>query len=169
MVEKEILQPNWLYSYLICKRQAWLISHGIEGKQDNVYLDIGRLIHEETYDRYSHEEIILDGAKIDVFFESKNVKLIGEIKASSRRVEEAKMQLLYYCYILKQRGLEVDAQLLIPREKKRIKVELNPDSEKRLLEHLNDLSNTIKTPKPPEPIRLSSCSKCAYEEFCWGE
>lgn len=162
------IQPNWLYSYLICKRQAWLISHGIEGFQKNVYLDLGRLVHEETYDRYKHEQILLEGAKIDVIYKGKHVAVIGEIKLSSRRINEAKMQLLYYCYILKQKGVEHTAELLIPKEKKRIKVELDQNAESELQKKLVELSEVINLPSPPHAKRIPSCGKCAYEEFCWG-
>lgn len=162
------IQPNWLYSFLNCKRQAWLISHGIEGFQKNVYLDLGRLVHEEAYDRYKHEQIVLEGAKIDVIYKGKQAAVIGEIKLSSRRMKEAKMQLLYYCYILKRKGLEYTAELLIPKEKKRIKVELDRDAEKEIEEKLSELREIIKLPTPPAAERTRSCGKCAYEEFCWG-
>lgn len=162
------IQPNWLYSYLICKRQAWLISHGIEGFQKNVYLDLGRLVHEEAYDRYKHEQIVLEGAKIDVIYKGKQAAVIGEIKLSSKRIKEAKMQLLYYCYILKQKGVEYSAELLIPREKKRIKVELDREAEAEIEQALDELKELINLPVPPVAKRICSCGKCAYEEFCWG-
>jgi|GEM_PF-6934261 len=79
VIERNSIQANWLYSYLICKRQAWLISRGIEGYQKNEYLDLGRLIHEKTYSRYKHEEILLPGIKIDVFYKDKKSIAIGEI------------------------------------------------------------------------------------------
>uniref|UniRef100_A0A7V4FIZ6 CRISPR-associated exonuclease Cas4 n=1 Tax=Fervidobacterium pennivorans TaxID=93466 RepID=A0A7V4FIZ6_FERPE len=169
MVEEIEIQPNWLYSYLICKREAWLISHGIEGKQDNIYLDLGRLIHEESYSRYKHEQIVMPSVKIDILYENKNTKVIGEIKSSSKRLKEAKMQLLYYCYILQKKGIQFTAEILIPKEKKRIRVELTDEHIKEIETVIEEVKELINFSKPPIPIRQSSCTKCAYEEFCWGE
>jgi len=168
VIERNSIQANWLYSYLICKRQAWLISRGIEGYQKNEYLDLGRLIHEKTYSRYKHEEILLPGIKIDVFYKDKKSIAIGEIKSSNRRLEQAKKQLLYYCYILKQNGIEIEGELLIPKEKKRIRIQLTPEKEKEIEKIIEEIKDLISQPKPPEPSRISSCSKCSYFEFCWG-
>ncbi|MCX7654630.1 MAG: CRISPR-associated protein Cas4 [Fervidobacterium sp.] len=169
MVDKIEIQPNWLYSYLVCQREAWLIAHGIEGEQNNIYLELGRLIHEETYSRYKHEQIVMPSVKIDLFYENKKTKIIGEIKSSSKRLKEAKLQLLYYCYILKQKGVEFSAELLIPKERKRIKVELTDESIQQINKLVIEVKELIELPRPPQQIRQSACTKCAYEKFCWTE
>lgn len=40
-----------LESYLVCKRQAWLGYHAIQGACDNDYLKQGNYIHQESYKR----------------------------------------------------------------------------------------------------------------------
>lgn len=162
------IQPNWLYSYLNCKREAWLISHGIESYQSFDLLELGRLIHEESYSRYKHELINAPGMKIDIVTSRENKLLIGEIKSSSRRLKQAKLQLLYYLYILKTQGINAEGELLIPKEKKRIKVKLDEQSEIELKSLLEDLKRTIELEKPPKAEYKALCKSCSYGEFCWG-
>jgi len=37
---------------LICKRQVWLISHGVEADKEDEFLKLGRLIDESSYERF---------------------------------------------------------------------------------------------------------------------
>jgi CRISPR-associated exonuclease Cas4 len=162
------IQPNWLYSYLNCKREAWLISHGVEPYQNFDLLELGRLIHEEAYSRYKHELINAPGMKIDIVTYMENKLLIGEIKSSSKKLKQAKLQLLYYLYILKNQGIKAEGELLIPKEKKRMKVNLDEQSEIELKRLLEDLKRTIELEKPPKAEYKTLCKSCAYGEFCWG-
>lgn len=168
MVDEVIIQANWVYSYTICKREAWLIAHGIEGYQENDFIELGKLMHEESYKKEKKEQIALPGLRIDVFIKDNKGYAIGEIKSSSRKVEQAKIQLLYYIWRLKEYGIEMKGEILIPKEKKRIKVELKKEDEIFLENLLLEIKELIAQPKSPPPVRKSFCSKCNYFEFCWG-
>jgi len=162
------VRPNWFYSYLNCPRQAWLISHGIEPYQNFDLLELGRIIHEESYPRYKHELITAPGMKIDIVSSTAKELIIGEIKSSSRKLKEAKLQILYYLYILKQQGINAEGELLIPKEKKRLNVRLNEQLENEIKNLLVDCQKLIKQEKPPKAEYKSLCKPCAYGEFCWG-
>jgi len=79
--------------------------------------------------------------------------------------------LLYYLYILKQKGIEKKGRLEVFEKKKQDKkqfiLELNEENEKRLLDILEDIEAILSNDKPPEPIFESKCKRCAYYEYCF--
>jgi len=93
--------------------------------------------------------------------------IVGEIKKSSRFEQPAKMQLAYYLYCLKQYGIAATGELLIPKEKKRIKVELTENIKAELKQTISAIKEIIKQEKSPLPQRTKYCSHCAYKDFCW--
>ncbi|MBT1248352.1 MULTISPECIES: CRISPR-associated protein Cas4 [unclassified Thermosipho (in: thermotogales)] len=168
MVNLERIQANWLYSFTICKREAWLIAHGIEGYQENIYLELGRLIHEKSYSKEVKREISLSGLKIDLFLKENKGIILGEIKSSSKKIDEAKIQMMYYIMRLREYGLDVEGEILVPKEKKRIKIRMNEEEEVYVKTLILELEQLIDEPLPPKPVRKSICPKCSYFEFCWG-
>jgi len=158
------LYGSLLYAFLICPRQAWLMSRQISGDQTNTMLEIGRIIDEKTFTREKKE--IRFGSNIFdmVKTEDGKVKLI-EVKKSSKMLEAAKMQLLYYIYCSK---LEVEAEIRIPKEKKIIKVELTQDNKELLENIIFEIIKLIDKNKPPLPIMCKFCKQCSYSEFCWA-
>ena len=83
MVEKElsnfIADGTLIWYYYICKREVWLIAHGIEPPQENEFISIGRLVHEEYYRKFKKELLVDNKIKIDIL---EGKKVIGEIKKS---------------------------------------------------------------------------------------
>jgi len=157
---------NLINAYYICHRKLWLFSHQINPPVDNFYLDIGRLIGEESYSR-SKKEIQAGNLKIDMI-ENENGKLIiAEIKKSSKGQKPARMQLAFYLYQLKKQRLNLSGELLIPRERKRIKVELTDELESELENAFESMKKIISSEQPPEPHKIGFCRNCAYREFCW--
>ncbi|MGQ9857013.1 MAG: CRISPR-associated protein Cas4 [Fervidobacterium sp.] len=163
------IQPNWLYSFLNCHRECWLISHGIEANQDYDLLVLGRLIHQESYERLKHEALSSFGMKIDVISSNDKKLIVGEIKSSSKKLTQARWQLVYYLYILKQQGIDAEGVLLIPKERKKITVKLDESTEQELEKILNEVRQVINQEKPPKAIYKSLCRQCAYGEFCWSD
>ncbi|MFN4190993.1 MAG: Dna2/Cas4 domain-containing protein [Pseudothermotoga sp.] len=91
-----------LLSYTVCDREAWLIAHNIEPDQNNPFIEIGRLIHTESYKNHQIREISLPGMKIDMIYEQGQVVIVGEIKKSSKFLRGARLQLLYYLSEIKK-------------------------------------------------------------------
>ncbi|WP_456455037.1 CRISPR-associated protein Cas4 [Thermovibrio sp.] len=156
-----------IWYYYICKREVWLIAHGIEPPQDNELISIGRLIHESFYKKFK-KELFVDGKiKIDIV---EGKKAIGEIKKSSKYLKSAKMQLAFYLFYLKTtKGKEIEGELLIPEERKRIKVKLTPELEKEIEKAVFEIEEIVNRETPPPPVKKSNyCKNCAYKEFCWS-
>lgn len=167
MVEVKIVNGTLVESFLICKRQAWLMGHQIISDQDHPYLEMGRLIDEESYIE-EKKKIFLENMVIDLIkMENKKI-LVGEIKKSSKIPDIAKLQLIFYLYNLKKYDIRLDGVLLFPKEKKKIYVELDEENEKRIINTIEEINRLINQPYPPKPGRIKYCTHCAYKEFCWA-
>lgn len=156
-----------VWYYTICKREVWLMSHGISPNQDDSNIDIGRFIHEDSYAR-DKKEISIGNVKFDILSEKDGYMMIGEVKKSSKYIESAKMQLAYYLLELKRNGIDGIGVLMFPKEKKREEVILTNE----LIEELESVEKQILEicyeSTPQEPKKINFCKNCAYAEFCWS-
>ena len=166
MVSFANVNGTLIWYYYICKREVWLIAHGIEASPDNELLQLGRIIHETYYKRHRKELLIDNKIKIDVL---EGGKIIGEIKKSSRYLKSARMQLAFYLYYLKSvKGKLLEGELLIPEERKRIRVRLTDELEKEIRKAISEIERITSSPSPPKANKIKYCRNCAYREFCWS-
>ena len=144
------------------------MAHELNPNEDNTFLEIGRLLSQETYKR-ERKEITVGNLKMDILKKGKDGRMIvGEIKKSSRFQKSAVNQLSFYLYRLKKMGVQATGELLIPKEKKRITVVLDEDKEKELKKAFSSIEKIIKQERPPEAVKIRFCRNCAYQEFCWA-
>ena len=95
-------------------------------------------------------------------------RIIGEIKKSSKFLESAKMQVAFYLYYMKfEKNLDMEGMLLIPEERKRIKVFLTPTLKQEVERAIKEIKNILRLEKPPKAVKIPYCSKCAYRSMCW--
>jgi len=135
--------------------------------QDNPFIEIGRLISEESYKR-ERKEVQIENIVVDLLkTEGENV-VIGEVKKSSRFEKSAKMQLAYYLFRLKQLGISATGQLLFPKEKRKINITLTKEIEDELNDAQTKIKSIIQMEMPPPVKKTKFCSKCGYQEFCWS-
>lgn len=158
---------NLINAYFICRRKVWLYAHKLNPEQENPYLEIGKLIGQESYRRVK-KEIVVGNMKFDIIEKDDGNIVVGEVKKSSAGEKSARMQLAFYLYRLKQMGIDAKGELLIPKEKKRIPVELDADIEKELQQAFSGIRDIISNEIPPQPEKNRFCGKCAYREFCWA-
>ena len=155
-----------VWYYYICTRQVWLIAHSIEPDQENNFLKLGRHIHEIFYKRNKKEFFIDNQIKIDIIYPK---KVIGEIKKSSKyNLKSAQMQLAFYLYYMKQKGVELEGELHFPEERKKEIIKLTPEVEKELENAITNIKKIIQFDIPPEPIKIPFCTNCAYKDMCWS-
>jgi len=143
------------------------MAHELIPDQDNSFLEIGRLIEENSYDREEKSYSIGD-IKIDLIRKGEEALVIGEIKKSSRSEMSGIMQLSYYLLMLEKAGLNVKGEILIPKERKKIQVELDDERRREINEAINNIDGIIQNPLPPPSRRIKYCTNCAYREFCWS-
>ncbi len=156
-----------VWYYHICKREVWLMARHLVPDQDQENIQIGRIIGENTYPR-DKKELDLGNAKLDLIRTENGDLVVGEVKKSSRFVESASKQLLFYLLQLKEMGIDARGELLIPEEKKKINVLLDENSQNEILSAIKDIEDIAIEPVPPEPVKNKYCRKCAYSEFCWA-
>lgn len=143
------------------------MAHEITPDQDNSFLELGRVIEENFYKRES-KFYQLENMKLDLVRKEREYILIGEVKKSSRYEKSMVMQLVFYLKKLKELGLIVKGEVLIPKERKIIRVELNDDYEREIDKSIDEIKNIIQLEKPPKLEKNRFCKKCAYREFCWS-
>lgn len=153
--------------YYTCKREAWLIYHGIESDQEDDNIIIGNSISKDSYSR-EKKEISFMGSKLDIISMGNEGLVITEVKKSSRNLRGSKMQLIYYLKMLKDNGITAVGELRVPKEKKLLKVYLKDEDEKVLSNAIDDIQILVNG-KIPSPILINFCKKCSYSEFCWTD
>lgn len=156
-----------IWYYNICKREVWLISHGIIPDQQNENVDLGRFIHENYYKR-SKKEIQFGNVVFDVLYETGNELVIGETKKTSKFMEASQWQLLFYLKILKDANIKAKGVLQYPEERKRIDVELDEEKEAKLNMMIDEIEAIIDKPSPPVVEKINMCRNCAYKEYCYS-
>lgn len=167
MEKEDKITGTLVQSYMICPRQAWLMARHVTPDQDNVYLEIGRLVQEQAYER-DRKEIYLGHLKIDVLRKGNKSLVVGEVKKSSRAREAARLQLSFYLHELKEMGIEAEGELLFPEEREKELVFLDETTEGRIKKLKQEIAETVYTPRPIPPVRIPYCTHCAYAELCWA-
>jgi len=156
-----------IWYYYICKREVWLMSHHIEPQQNDDLITIGRIISEQSYSR-EKKEIRIDNIAIDLLTKNSESIIVSEVKKSSHFLESAKMQLAFYLWQLKQKGISrLSGELRFPKEKKKVKVELTLTLEDKLNEICKEIEKIVNFEKPPKPVKIKYCKACSYYELCW--
>lgn len=143
------------------------MSRQITPDQDHPFLEIGRLIDSDSYNR-ERKRIELEDMVIDLIKMKENNVVVGEIKKTSKAEKSSRLQLAYYLHRLKEFGIIATGILMFPKEKKRFPVELTEDLESELLQVFNDIERITQNPLPPKVQKIKYCNSCAYREFCWS-
>lgn len=156
-----------VWYYAICRREVWLMSHGIEPDREDEFLRMGRLIDQNSYGHQRHA-IEFGNNKFDIIREEKGTLVVGEVKKSSRSLEAAKLQLAHYLYELLKNGINARGELLFPKEKRRETIDLTDEMKKRLDEVYGDIRSIALESAPPPAKKCAYCRSCAYKDFCWS-
>jgi CRISPR-associated exonuclease Cas4 len=163
-------QLNYL---LVCHRKLWLFSHGIEMERENENVQLGKSIGQGSYDR-EKKEINLDNQIVLDWAETKagddGALTIHEVKKSKAVNRAHRLQMLFYLYFLKGKGVAARGFIDYPELKARENVELTPAAEAELESELAKVAVIVNLETPPARLdKLSFCSKCAYYDLCYVE
>ena len=151
--------------YFVCPAKMWLFAHKINLEDISEDVRIGKVLHEISENRV--DEVSFEGIKVDKITRD----YVVEVKKSDSNIEAAKWQLMYYLYILKQKGIEKKGRLEVfeknKQDKKRFVIELTEENERKLLEILEEIKSILSKNLPPKPKFENKCRKCAYYEYCF--
>lgn len=156
-------QINYLF---ICTRKLWLFSHHIEMEHTSDYVAIGELLHEESYAREKKNIQIDDMIHID-FIDKDGI--LHDVKSSQSMELAHEMQLLYYLYVLKQKGLPNRIGVInYPKQRRKVEVELTIEKEQEVESAMMRVTETISLSIPPNVEFSKLCKSCSYMELCWS-
>jgi CRISPR-associated exonuclease Cas4 len=158
--------------YAICHRKLWLFSHGVQMERENENVQVGKLIGESTYKREQKEIAIDDRIVID-WMETKvnpdGSLTLHETKKSKAFDAAHRLQVLYYLFYLKHKGVAARGEIDYPLLKKTEKIQLTPQSESEVVQTLDGVACVVSLPDaPPRLDNKRVCQSCAYFELCWS-
>lgn len=154
-------------AYIICPRKAWLMSRQINPDEENIYLYMGRILQEQSYNR-DKKEIRLEHLALDLVYREEESLVVAEVKRSLKGIEAARMQLAFYLYEVEEMGIEARGELRFPEERKREELILDEELRKEVEKVKASVKNIVLCENPPLPCWSKFCKNCAYMEFCWA-
>jgi CRISPR-associated exonuclease Cas4 len=161
-----------LNAWVVCPRKCWFIQRQLMMEAHSPFVELGRLIHHEALHERPSREPTLTEVPIEGFARIDKIagELVYEIKRSPRKQEAHRLQLLYYLYLLRERGLNLKGVLHYPEQNRREIVELDDEGLQTLQNALEALQQLRNSPLPPQvPRPMTICRTCAYQELCWCE
>jgi CRISPR-associated exonuclease Cas4 len=153
-----------VYYYEVCKCKLWYFYNEITMEHDNVNVEIGKIIDEESYGRDDKHININNVINIDFI---KSRKILHEIKKSNKIEEASILQVKYYLYYLEQRRVFVNGKIDYPLLKQTVDVTLNDADRTRFKEILCDIEQIVEEENPPAKVKMGICKKCAYYDLCY--
>lgn len=134
-------------------------------EQESDRVAMGRLVHEESYARKKKELKIDDRIVLDW----REDGVVHEVKLTDKMEAAHEMQLLYYLYYLKLKGIEgLRGQIDYPKLRETKMVELTQEKEREIEEALMEMEQIVSSRKAPEVDWMKICRACSYAELCWG-
>jgi CRISPR-associated exonuclease Cas4 len=151
--------------YFICHKKLWWFSHGVHMEQEHDRVKLGRVVHEESYSR-KKKELDIDNK---IVLDWREDGCIHEVKLSDKMEDAHEMQLLYYLYYLKLKGVEgLRGQIDYPKLRQTKTVELTEDKERRIKQALDEMTRIVTLRRAPQVEWMKICRSCSYVELCWG-
>lgn len=153
--------------YFICKTKLWLFSHNIQLEQESDNVNLGKILHEDSFKR--EKEYLIDNL-INVDFIKINDSIeIHEVKKSQKMDKSHEFQLLYYMFYLKnEKDIDnIKGFLNYPNSRKKDEIFLTSEKEEELINIIDEI-HKINDGEMPKPKKKKICNKCAYFEFCFS-
>ncbi|WP_154889420.1 CRISPR-associated protein Cas4 [Longibaculum muris] len=152
--------------YIHCPRQCYLHGQRLNLENNSEDVKVGKALHESKYMNDDNAEIAIDNIRLDKLTK----EYLTETKKSDADVEASRWQLIFYLYVLKQKGIERKGKLEFiqkNKEKKTVIIELDESLENELLLKMDEIKKLINSDKVPEVIEKKQCKKCAYYDYCY--
>lgn len=153
-----------VYYYYVCPRKLWYFCHDIQMEQENENVAIGKVLDEMSYSREEKHINIDNVINIDFL---RGSGILHEVKKSKKIEEASIMQVKYYLYYLKEKGVNLSAKIDYPLLKSTIDVELSKEDEKNIERTVAMIQKIIEKDKPEPLQKKKICSKCAYNDLCF--
>ncbi|TWH81350.1 CRISPR-associated protein Cas4 [Sedimentibacter saalensis] len=154
-----------VYYYAVCRKKLWYFYHEINMEQDSENVKIGKLLDDSSYLRDDKHINIDNVINID-FIRSQGI--LHEIKKSKKIEEASILQVKYYLYYLKKRGVNgIRGKIDYPLLKQSIDVCLSDDDIEQIDKIVTEINEIISMKIPPISINNKICKSCAYYDLCY--
>ncbi len=164
--ENLFITGTMLNYYFTCHRELWYFAHQINMESNSELVELGKILHEDSYQR-EKKEIEIGPIKIDFF---DNEGIIHEIKKSPKMEKAHIWQLKYYIYYLRNLGIDnLIGELDYPKLRKKKTVYLSDKDIDDLENHIIKIKAIIINDNIPKQINKSFCEQCSYYELCYIE
>jgi len=154
--------------YFVCHRKMWLHAKGfdLENVTENINVIKGKILHETRFPRERERERQIDNIKID-FLKYGDEVVVHEVK-KSRKFENAHLlQLKYYIFVLKRKGVSCWRGVIhYPASMRKVEVRMTADDEKAIEKAINEIKEILSRQAPPRVKKRKFCLQCAYWDFC---
>jgi CRISPR-associated exonuclease Cas4 len=155
-------------SYLyICKRKLWLFHHGIKPENENIDVQIGKHIQDNTFKREEKDIPIGEVGVID--WAAFKHGIIHETKKGKTPGKGDVAQVRYYMWWLNKNGIRVkEAQIHYPKKRQTQTVDWNELAAEQAEQDVKSCHEIINHPQPPAVHEFPYCKSCAYFEICYS-
>ena len=151
--------------YFICHKKLWWFAHGIHMEQENDRVKMGKLVHEQSYQRRK-KELDIDGK---IVLDWREDGTVHEVKLTDKMEDAHEMQLVYYLYYLKLKGVEqLRGQIDYPKLRQTKTIKLDERNQLKIEQALADMKRIVALERAPEVEYMKICRSCSYAELCWG-
>ena len=155
---------NYLY---ICTRKLWFYQNQLEMEHTSEFVDLGKHLHDESYQREKRRELSIDNL-VQIDFVDKD-GVLHDIKSGPAMETAHIMQLCYYLYLLKHKGVTNRKGVInYPRQRRTTEVELTPEREQDVETAIEKVNEITALPTPPHADYMKICKSCSYQELCWS-
>ena len=164
------ITASLLTQFVHCPRQGWLFYYNLKSEHNSESVKIWKHYHEMRYDENDDNvELELDWVKIDKI----QWEFVEEFKKAKTELEWAKIQLLYYLWILRQKWVEKKWVLKFKENRDNIYVELDEQALQYLQWVIQELKSILESDIIPPRLTNwkqkphKKCKWCSYFEYCW--
>lgn len=152
--------------YVVCKRKLWLFSKGVGFEHLSEKVAMGKLLDQESFKR-ENKEYFDENINID-FLKTREGVVVHEIKYSDALEDAHFMQVKYYIYYLRLKGVNVSHGVIhYPKSRRLKKVEFLQKDYEEINQIINMMDKVLSLKTPPPVEKKNYCKNCAYFEFCY--
>jgi CRISPR-associated exonuclease Cas4 len=161
---QDLITGTLVNYYATCKREAWLYAHKIYPDEYDDNILMGRTLAELKEAKL--QDFPFSHLKFDRIEKQRGHYRITEHKKTLKNPEAAKMQLLFYMYVLKE-GLKLKViSGKVVSSKKAFAVEGTESNFALMEQTLEAICTLVNTPAPPPFEYKKICDGCAYRTYC---
>ena len=92
--------------------------------------------------------------------------ILHDIKSGPAMETAHIMQLCYYLYVLKQKGISNRKGVINYRQRRTTEVELTIEREQEIEIAIEKVNEITTLPTPPHADYMKICKSCSYQELC---